>query len=89
MPENHESVNGVDNETDSAKTMFKAIKEISDTLETNLDAESLRICLRLINLGMNPETLSKIVLDVRKEVQHYRTKKRFSASNLDGQDETA
>ena len=43
------------------------MKEISDLLNTGLDDESLKICLKLLEAGVNPEALATVVTELRKE----------------------
>lgn len=49
--------------------------EISRLLNTGLDMESLSICVRLCEQGINPEALSAVIKELRKaseslKVQH-------------------
>lgn len=43
------------------------MKEISDLLNTGLDAETLRICVQLLEAGVNPEALAAVVLEIKRE----------------------
>lgn len=40
---------------------------ISNILDTRLDAETLSICVRLCELGVNPEALAQVIQELRKE----------------------
>lgn len=40
--------------------------EISRLLNTGLDAETLSICVRLCEQGINPEALSAVIRELRK-----------------------
>ena len=44
-----------------------AVKEISDLLNTGLDGETLRICVQLLEAGVNPEALAAVVLEIKRE----------------------
>lgn len=52
-----------------AKETFQAILELSNLLHTGLDAESLSICVRLCEAGVNPEVLAMVVRELQKETQ--------------------
>lgn len=43
------------------------MKEISDLLNTGLDDETLRICVQLLEAGVNPEALANVVQELRRE----------------------
>lgn len=47
--------------------VFPVVKEISDLLNTGLDDETLKICLQLLEAGVNPEALATVVIELRKE----------------------
>ena len=49
-----------------------AVKEISDLLNTGLDDETLRICVQLLEAGVNPEALANVVQELRREVAALR-----------------
>lgn len=49
-----------------------AVKEISDLLNTGLDDETLRICVQLLEAGINPEALADVVKELRREVAAIR-----------------
>ncbi|ESO06264.1 hypothetical protein HELRODRAFT_138770, partial [Helobdella robusta] len=42
--------------------------EISNLLNTGLDAETLSICVRLCEAGVNAEALALVVQELRREV---------------------
>ena len=44
-----------------------ALLEISKLLNTGLDAESLAICVRLCESGVNPEALANVIRELRRE----------------------
>jgi mitotic-spindle organizing protein 1 len=48
------------------------VKEISDLLNTGLDDETLRICVQLLEAGINPEALADVVKELRREVAAIR-----------------
>ena len=41
--------------------------EISNLLNTGLDSESLSICVKLIEAGVNPEALAMVVKELQRE----------------------
>ena len=41
--------------------------EISNLLNTGLDAETLAICVKLCETGVNPEALAAVVKELRRE----------------------
>ena len=51
-----------------------AVKEISDLLNTGLDDETLRICVQLLEAGINPEALADVVKELRREVAAIRVR---------------
>jgi len=51
-----------------AREVFQTLLEMSRLLCTGLDPETLTICVRLCEAGVNPEALATIVREMRKEV---------------------
>lgn len=45
---------------------FPVLLEISRLLNTGLDMESLSICVRLCEQGINPEALSSVIKELRR-----------------------
>ena len=43
------------------------MREISDLLNTGLDNETLRVCVQLLEAGVNPEALATVVQELRRE----------------------
>lgn len=43
------------------------MKEISDLLNTGLDEDTLRVCVQLLEAGVNPEALAAVVQELRRE----------------------
>ena len=52
--------------------MATAVKEISDLLNTGLDEESLKVCVQLLEAGVNPEALAAVVRELRRETAALR-----------------
>ncbi|XP_013792925.1 mitotic-spindle organizing protein 1-like [Limulus polyphemus] len=50
-----------------AKETFEIIQEISRLLNTGLDTETLAICVRLCESGVNPEALASVIRELRRE----------------------
>jgi len=53
----------------SAKETLEILCEMSKIMNTGLDPESLSITYRLIENGINPQTLSDVISNLRKEAQ--------------------
>ena len=47
--------------------MFAALLEISKLLNTGLDAETLAVCVRLCESGVNPEALAMVIQEMRRQ----------------------
>lgn len=47
-------------------SLFSVLLEISRILNTGLDMETLSICVRLCEQGINPEALSSVIKELRK-----------------------
>lgn len=43
------------------------MEQISELLNTGLDAETLAVCIRLCENGVNPEALAFVIQELRKE----------------------
>ncbi|XP_043927681.1 mitotic-spindle organizing protein 1 isoform X3 [Protopterus annectens] len=50
----------------SVRETMDVLLEISRLLNTGLDMESLSICVRLCEQGINPEALSSVIKELRK-----------------------
>lgn len=59
------SVDG--NKTIAARETLDTLMEISNLLNTGLDAETLAICVKLCETGVNPEALAAVVKELRRE----------------------
>ena len=55
--------------TRDAMEAMQVIEEIANCLNTGLDKETLSICVRLIEQGINPTTLAHAVLDTQREAK--------------------
>lgn len=53
------------NQTIAARETFQVLLELSKLLNTGLDAETLAICVRLCENGVNPEALALAINQVR------------------------
>ncbi|KAJ0178000.1 hypothetical protein K1T71_006873 [Dendrolimus kikuchii] len=49
-----------------AREDFQMIYQISQLLRTGLDQETLSTCIKLCELGVNPEVLAHIIKEIRK-----------------------
>ncbi|KAF4075254.1 hypothetical protein AMELA_G00232380 [Ameiurus melas] len=50
----------------SVRDTMDVLLEISRLLNTGLDMESLSICVRLCEQGINPEALSSVIKELRR-----------------------
>lgn len=48
--------------------VLETLVDISKLLNTGLDKESILILIKLVELGVQPETLSELVIEIRKEI---------------------
>ena len=64
---------------------FSVLSEISKLLETGLDSETLAICVKLCENGVNPEALAMVIQELRRETAaiKVRTKKNIDFCKLD------
>nr|CAD7458081.1 unnamed protein product [Timema tahoe] len=65
MPEGIESGS---NKLDEAKQTLNILQEISDLLNTGLTPETLNICVRLCEYGVNPEALALVLKEINREL---------------------
>lgn len=47
--------------------VLPVLMEMSRVLNTGLDAEALRLCVALLDQGVNPEALATVVRELRRE----------------------
>ncbi|XP_064165935.1 mitotic-spindle organizing protein 1 isoform X2 [Anguilla rostrata] len=50
----------------AVRETMDVLLEISRLLNTGLDVESLSLCVRLCEQGINPEALSSVIKELRK-----------------------
>jgi mitotic-spindle organizing protein 1 len=55
--------------------LLKVVEEIAALLKIGLDKETLSICVRLIENGINPSTLAHFILEIQKEATRSVTNK--------------
>ncbi|KAI5369595.1 Putative mitotic-spindle organizing protein [Septoria linicola] len=51
----------------AARDTVDILFEISNILNTNLDRQSLSYCISLIENGVNPEALAKVIKELRAQ----------------------
>lgn len=56
----------------AAREVFSCLREISQILNTGLDSETLALCVRLCELGVNPEALAVVIRELKKETAALR-----------------
>ncbi|KAK6325735.1 mitotic-spindle organizing protein 1 [Coregonus clupeaformis] len=54
------------NNMNAVRETMDVLLEISRLLNTGLDMQSLSICVRLCEQGINPEALSSVIKELRK-----------------------
>ncbi|KAH8601020.1 mitotic-spindle organizing gamma-tubulin ring associated-domain-containing protein [Bisporella sp. PMI_857] len=64
-----------------AKEVVDIFNEISTLLHSDLDRETLSICISLIENGVNPEALASVVRELRREGEEVRKEIRSSSRN--------
>lgn len=52
-----------------ARETLQTLMELSQLLGTGLDPETLTICVRLCEAGVNPESLATVIRELTKEVE--------------------
>jgi len=52
--------------SNTAKETLDILMEISSLLNTGLDADTLAICVRLCESGINPEALALVIQELRR-----------------------
>jgi len=52
--------------SNAAKETLDILMEISSLLNTGLDSDSLSICVRLCESGINPEALALVIHELRR-----------------------
>ncbi|OAA34953.1 hypothetical protein NOR_08193 [Metarhizium rileyi] len=53
----------------SAQQAVDILHEISTLLNCQLDRRAISICVSMIEKGVNPEALAKVIKDLRQEAQ--------------------
>lgn len=51
----------------AARGTLDTLMEISNLLNTGLDSETLAICIKLCEAGVNPEALAAVLKELRRE----------------------
>uniref|UniRef100_A0A452QYY8 Mitotic spindle organizing protein 1 n=2 Tax=Ursidae TaxID=9632 RepID=A0A452QYY8_URSAM len=59
---------------------FSVLLEISRILNTGLDMETLSICVRLCEQGINPEALSSVIKELRKATEALKVRDFYVSS---------
>ncbi|XP_048350815.1 mitotic-spindle organizing protein 1 isoform X2 [Sphaerodactylus townsendi] len=58
----------------AVRETMEVLFEISRILNTGLDMETLSICVRLCEQGINPEALSAVIKELRKATEALKPK---------------
>ncbi|RNA32318.1 mitotic-spindle organizing 1-like [Brachionus plicatilis] len=67
--------------TREAMDAMQIIEEIADLLQIGLDKETLSICVRLIENGVNPTPLAHSILNLKRECARLAASSAISASD--------
>ncbi|KAL3842627.1 hypothetical protein ACJMK2_020620 [Sinanodonta woodiana] len=59
--------------TSQAREVMDSLYEISKILNTGLDMETLATCVRLCENGVNPEALTLVIQELRRESAAIKT----------------
>ena len=51
----------------AARETIDTLMEISNLMNTGLDSESLAICIKLCESGVNPEALAAVIKELKRE----------------------
>ncbi|CAB4001825.1 mitotic-spindle organizing 1 [Paramuricea clavata] len=51
----------------SARETIEVLMEMSNLLNTGLDSETLVLCVKLCEAGVNPEALASVIRELRRE----------------------
>ncbi len=54
---------------------YVAVKEISDLLNTGLDDDTLKVCVQLLEAGVNAEALASVILELKRETATLKVNK--------------
>ncbi|CAF0791385.1 unnamed protein product [Brachionus calyciflorus] len=68
------------NGTKDAMDAMQVVEEIADLLKTGLDKETLSICVRLIENGVNPSPLAHCILSLKRDCARLAANSALSAS---------
>jgi len=58
--------------------MMRAVKELSDLMNCQLDSETLKVLVELCELGIDPTSLARVVIELREEQAKLEAKQRKS-----------
>ncbi|KAK7901152.1 hypothetical protein WMY93_017921 [Mugilogobius chulae] len=64
----------------AVRETMDVLLEISRLLNTGLDMESLSICVRLCEQGINPEALSSVIKELRKASETLKTRQNAEST---------
>ncbi|KAL1505826.1 hypothetical protein ABEB36_005298 [Hypothenemus hampei] len=67
-----------------AQSTLATIQNISQLLNTGLSPEALTICVRLCEVGVNPEVLASLVRELQEEVREYQSLKTENKTTTTG-----
>ncbi|KAF2765035.1 hypothetical protein EJ03DRAFT_220575 [Teratosphaeria nubilosa] len=67
------------NRRKAAREVIDILHEISTLLNTNLDRQSLSYCVSLIENGVNPEALAKVITELKAQNQCYEAERAAGA----------
>ncbi|KAK0252360.1 hypothetical protein LTR35_016946 [Friedmanniomyces endolithicus] len=71
-----------DSKRKAARETIDILHEISTLLNTNLDRQSLSYCVSLIENGVNPEALAKLIKELRVQNARYEAESGGEAASV-------
>ncbi|XP_075447137.1 mitotic-spindle organizing protein 1 [Ascaphus truei] len=63
----------------AVRETMDVLLEISRLLNTGLDMETLSICVRLCEQGINPEALSSVIKELRKATEALKASENMAS----------
>ncbi|XP_030056433.1 mitotic-spindle organizing protein 1 [Microcaecilia unicolor] len=63
----------------AVRDTMDVLLEISKLLNTGLDMETLSICVRLCEQGINPEALSSVIKELRKATEALKASENIAS----------
>ena len=72
--------NASSNDTRDAMEALQLIEELANILHVGLDKETLTLCIRLMENGINPTTLARGILDIKRDADRLAARNASASS---------